>query len=240
MCHVNTRIASLEDDPAHAALIHQILTGASYRCTSFSSGTALLKALQKSCPFDLLLIDWEVPDVNGIEIVQWVRSHVGNDLPIMLLTNRTLEADLVIGLQSGADDYMSKPIRAGELLARISALLRRNRLPSPVDPNFSLAVYDVDLLHRSIHVRQQAVTLTSKEFDLAVLFLKNPWRLFTRDALSFLIWKRDIPATSRTLDTHLSGIRKKLQLQPQNGVCLSSSYALGYRLELVPLPEASD
>lgn len=234
------RIASLEDDPVQAGLIRQILTDTSYICTTFSTGTALLKALRKSCPFDLLLIDWEVPDVNGIEVVRWVRTHIGGDLPIMFLTSRSLEADLVLGLKAGADDYMKKPIQAGELLARISALLRRSGLPSLADPSFSLLGYEADLARSTISLHGEPVTLTSKEFDLAVLFLRNPSRLFSRDALSNMVWNRDIPATSRTLDSHLSSIRRKLQLQPHNGVCLSSSYALGYRLELVPLPETAD
>lgn len=234
------RIASLEDDPAQAEFIRQILTDTSYICTTFSTGSALLKALQESCPFDLLLIDWEVPDINGMDIVRWARSHLGGDLPIMFLTSRALEADLVIGLQAGADDYMSKPIRAGELLARISALLRRRTLSSPIDPGFSLMAYEIDPARGVISMHGEPITLTSKEFNLAALFFRNPWRLFSRDTLSTLVWSREIPATSRTLDSHLSTIRRKLQLQPKNGVCLSSSYALGYRLELLPPPSTAD
>ena len=227
------KIASLEDDLAQAQLIQHVLANAGHSCVSFATGQELLAVLQKSQPFDLLLIDWEIPDITGLDVVRWIRIHLGYDIPVMFLTSRTLEEDLVSGLQAGADDYMVKPLRTGELLARIDALSRRHGLPTPNEHLFNVGAYSIDPLAGSIRLNGNEIALAPKEFDLAVLFLRNPWRLFSRDVLSALVWNREIPATSRTLDTHLSNTRQKLQLRPEHGVRLTSSYALGYRLELV-------
>lgn len=226
-------IASLEDDSAQAQLIQQVLAEAGHTCAVFATGEELLAVLQKSQPFDLLLIDWEIPDISGLEIVRWVRVHLGYEIPVMFLTNRIQEEDLVVGLQAGADDYMLKPMRSGELVARVKALLRRSGLPERTEQGFHVGAYEIDAVAGIVRLNGKAVPLAPKEFDLAVLFFRNPWRLFSRDVLSTLIWNREIPPTSRTLDTHLSNIRQKLELRPENGVSLASSYALGYRLALI-------
>lgn len=227
-------IASLEDEPEQAQLIQQVLAQAGHHCTSFSTGKALLAALQKPNTFDMVLVDWEVPDIAGIEVVRWVRQNLGYEMPIMFVTSRMLEEDLVEGLRAGADDYLVKPIRAGELQARIEALARRSAVSAPkTQKSTQVGPYEIDDATSVIRLRGAAVTLAPKEYELAALFLRNPWRLFSRDVLSSAVWNREIPPTSRTLDTHLSNIRQKLNLRPENGVRLTSSYALGYRLELI-------
>lgn len=232
-------IASLEDDADQAALIRHILTEAGHDCVSFATGKALLDVLQKRQPFDLMLIDWEIPDIAGIEVVRWVRTHIGYDLPLMFVTSRALEKDLVAGLQAGADDYISKPIRIGELIARVDALLRRRAVEAVKEQRtIELGPYFFDETNGTARLGDEAIVLAPKEFELAALFFRNPGRLFSRDVLSAAVWNREIPATSRTLDTHLSNIRQKLRLRPENGVRLASSYALGYRLEI--LGEAED
>ncbi len=225
-------IASLEDDVAQAQLINETLKNAGYSITSFSQGKELLAALAKPTSFDLLLLDWEMPGVNGLDVVRWVRANLGRSIPVVFLTNRDQEADLVTGLQEGADDYVTKPLKARELLARLHALLRRSKA---ADQNqaFSCGPYFIDPDNNCILLHGQAIELAPKEYELALLLFRNPGRLFSRDVISFNIWNREIPASSRTLDTHLSNIRRKLQLRPENGLRLISSYALGYRLELV-------
>ncbi|NYT68130.1 response regulator transcription factor [Pusillimonas noertemannii] len=227
-------IASLEDDVDQAELIRHILTEAGHECASFHTGKALLDVLRKHQPFDLMLIDWEIPDITGIEVVRWVRTHVGYDLPLMFVTSRTLEKDLVAGLQAGADDYITKPVRFGELIARVDALLRRRAVEAIKEqPMLQLGRYVLDETNYTACLDGENIVLAPKEFELAVLFFRNPGRLFSRDVLSAAVWNREIPATSRTLDTHLSNIRQKLRLRPENGVRLASSYALGYRLEII-------
>lgn len=224
-------IASLEDDPVQAELIKSSLTNAGYTCTVFPTGKALLRVLAKPHTFDLLLLDWEVPDVSGLDVLHWVRENQGYSLPVLFLTSRTDEIDIVTGLQAGADDYVRKPFQPGELLARVQALLRRMNPITQSNEAFKFGVYKIDPINNTIHLKNEIVELAPKEYDLALLLFRNPGRLFSRDVLSTAVWNREIPATSRTLDTHLSNIRRKLQLRPENGVRLNASYALGYRLE---------
>lgn len=230
-------IALLEDDPAQSAWMRQTLTDAGYSCQTFGEGGTLLAALRARTPFALLLLDWELPGINGMEVLRWVRANRTEALPVIFVTNRTLESDLIEGLNAGADDYIGKPCRPGELLARIGAQMRRHRPSTSPDENFGLGDFAVDMGLRQIRLRDEPIALTPKEFDLAALFLRHPWRLFSRDDLSALVWNREVPSASRTLDTHLSNIRKKLRLGPATGTLLCASYALGYRLELLSSPD---
>lgn len=228
------KIASLEDDVAQGQLIQKILADAGYECFLFTEGRALLADLPKSDPYDLLLLDWEVPDISGLDVLRWIRANSGYSVPVMFITSRTAEEDLVMGLQAGADDYMIKPIRSAELLARVAALLRRSNVTQILDEQaFEYGAYRIDPEAGNISLNGTVIQLAPKEFELALLFFRNPGRLFSRDVISNSVWNREIPATSRTLDTHLSNIRRKLQLKPENGVRLNASYALGYRLELL-------
>lgn len=227
-------IASLEDDAVQGQLLQNTLQTNGYQCTLYTAGRDLINDLPRCKPYDLILLDWEVPDISGLDVLHWIRSNNGYTVPVMFITSRTSETDLVTGLRAGADDYMVKPIRAGELLARVGALLRRSNVSVVNEQNpFKCAVYDIDPTAGTISVNGAVIELAPKEYDLALLFFRNPGRLFSRDVLSNSVWNRDIPATSRTLDTHLSNIRRKLQLTPDNGVRLHASYALGYRLELI-------
>ncbi|WP_367353480.1 response regulator transcription factor [Achromobacter animicus] len=226
------KIASLEDDLDQARRIQQVLTAAGYACTSYHQSRDLLAALRTET-YDLVLLDWHLPDIDGDDVVRWLRTHIGARIPVIFLTNRSAEDDLVEGLRAGADDYIVKPMRPLELLARVAALLRRSQIAESVDQTIEVARYRVDPAARAISLDDVAISLAPKEFELALLFFRNVGRLMSRDVLAECVWNREIPATSRTLDTHLSNIRQKLQLRPQHGVRLTSSYALGYRLELV-------
>jgi DNA-binding response OmpR family regulator len=232
------KIASLEDDLDQARRIHQVLTAAGYTCTSYHQSRDLLAALRTE-NFDLVLLDWHLPDIDGDDVVRWLRTNIGPRVPVIFLTNRSSEDDLVEGLRAGADDYIVKPLRPLELLARVAALLRRSQIAEPANDSFDVANYRVEPAARVISLNGAAVTLAPKEFELALLFFRNQGRLMSRDVLAECVWNREIPATSRTLDTHLSNIRQKLQLRPENGVRLTSSYALGYRLELIGASEDS-
>ena len=228
---ITMNIASLEDDPVQAKFIQNCLINAGYNCSSFNAGKLLLADLAKPHCFDLLILDWELPDVSGIDVLHWVRDNQGYALPVLFVTSRTDEADIVTGLQAGADDYMAKPVREGELLARVQALLRRMHPITQSNEAFDFGVYHIDPINNMISLNGENIVLAPKEYELALLFFRNPGRLFSRDVLSAAVWNREILATSRTLDTHLSNIRRKLQLRPENGVRLNASYALGYRLE---------
>ncbi len=226
------RIASVEDDAAQAEQIRQLLDEAGFTCASFATGSAFLRALRDQA-FDLVLMDWQLPDTSGIELVSWVRQHSGRLPPILFLTSRVDEADIVAGLTVGADDYLAKPVRPAEFVARVRALLRR-AYPETVhdDDLIRHGDYVVDVRRRSIALAGQAVDLSPREFDLALFLFRNIGRLMSREVIEQAVWGRAMDAGSRTLDTHISRLRIKLALRPGHGVRLTSVYSHGYRFEI--------
>lgn len=225
------KIASVEDDPIQAELIRQILGDAGYACTSFGTGTAFLRALREQA-FDLLVVDWQLPDTSGYEVVSWVRQQSGRFPPILFLTSRVQEEDIVSGLAVGADDYMVKPIRQAELVARVRALLRRAYPEATrADDVIQHGAYVLDPRARAITVGGEPADVSPREFDLALFLFRNMGRLLSRDVVEQAVWGRSIGVASRTLDTHMSRLRIKLALRPENGVRLTSVYSHGYRFE---------
>lgn len=224
------RIASVEDDPSQAELIRRILMDAGHDCESFSSGQSVLRALRDQA-FDLLVMDWQLPDISGYEVVCHVRQRSGQYPPILFLTSRSLEEDIVAGLAGGADDYMVKPVRRGELVARIGSLLRRSYPAAPANDAVRVAGYCLDPVARTVSLDDRQIEISPREFELAWFLFRNMDRLLSRDVVEQSVWGRSMGAGSRTLDTHLSRLRVKLGLRPENGVRLASVYSYGYRFE---------
>ncbi len=225
------RIASVEDDPDQAELIRKILDKAGFECESYATGAALMRALREQA-FDLLVVDWQLPDTSGFELVSWVRQISGPMPPILFLTSRTAEEDIVAGLSVGADDYMLKPIRAGELLARARSLLRRAYPEATRDSDvIRRGSYCVDPRARIITLGGEPITVSPREYELALFLFRNMGRLLPRDVVEQAVWGRTIGTDSRTVDTHMSRLRIKLALRPENGVRLTSVYSHGYRFE---------
>lgn len=227
------RVASIEDDESQANIIRQILANIGYSCELYGSGSAFINACQHAS-FDLLIFDWELPDMTGLDLVKWVRTHLGDLPPILFVTNRKLEYDLVQAIEAGADDYMTKPLRGSEMVARIHAILRRT-LPEGLKDSDVIArgPYRLDRHAKTVHLHDTAISISPREFDLAFFLFRNPDRLLTREAMERAVWGRPIGRDSRTLDTHLSHIRVKLALRPENGVRLVSIYGKGIRFESV-------
>lgn len=224
------RIASLEDEAAQAALIRQVVNAAGHECTTFADGRHMMLALRDDT-FDLLLLDWQLPGVSGREVLSWVRANLDRRLPAMFLTCRDAEADIVDGLAAGADDYMVKPIRPRELGARIEALLRRACPGHAGGEPLSIGAFAFDGGTRTVTRFGHPVSLTPKEFDLAMLLFRNEGRIVSRDHIVAAVWGRNIPPLSRTVDTHVSRVRSKLGLHAEHGVRLTPVYTHGYRLE---------
>lgn len=232
------KIATLEDDPIESKLIHQIVTAAGHECATFHEGKALIAALRQQV-FDLLILDWHLPDMTGKDVIEWVRANVGEDIVVMFLTNRVLEENIVTGLMAGADDYMTKPIREAELSARLHALSKRIRplsqtgaVPAVPVNTIDVGIFSFDLFRKAATVRGEAVDLKPKEFDIAVLFFQNVGQLISRERIMEEVWGRELMMTSRTLDTHMSQVRTKLQLKLDNNVRLTTVYTIGYRLDV--------
>jgi two-component system response regulator RegX3 len=234
------RIAVLEDDPSQADLIRLWLVGAGHVCHVFSRGREFMRTMTRDS-FDLLMFDWELPDVNGDAVLAWVRANVRDNVPVLFATARAAEQDIVHALKTGADDYLVKPLRKSELLARIDALERRAKPQSRPMERMRIGQFEIDIEHRAILREGKAVELTQKDFDLAAFLFRNVGNLVSRGHILESVWGRSPDLNTRTVDTHVSRLRSKLGLVPENGWKLSAVYQHGYRLEaLNPGQAASD
>ncbi len=224
------RIAIVEDEQEQRSLLAHVATAAGHVAEPFASGEAFLKALQRET-FDLLVVDWHLPGIQGPGIVAAVRAQ-GHAFPIVFVTSRAQEPDIVAGLQAGADDYVAKPVRPAELAARLKALLRR-AYPEPRAERLVFGPYAFDLVQRTATVDGVPVELQPREFELAIFLFNNRGRLLSRAHLVESVLHTSPDAISRSLDTHVSRLRTKLGIAPATGFRLASVYGLGYRLDEV-------
>ncbi len=223
-------VGFLEDDPDQAALIAVWLEEAGYTPRLFRSAGEFRRR-HGSEAIDLLLLDWLLPDSNGPEVAEWVRFSSNSRLPIIFLTARSAETDVVRGLEAGGDDYVVKPARRAELIARIAAVLRRNGLGDDQHDVGAIAPYAIDFKRRRITFAGREVGLTQREFDLATFLFRRHGRIVSRDSLLENVWNLSATVSTRTVDTHVSRLRKKLELNGEHGWRLSAIYQHGYRLE---------
>lgn len=228
------RIAMLEDDVDVGAALKQWLEAAGHTVHHYTQGKALVREVGRES-FDLYLLDWHVPDLSGAEVLHWLREKRQIEAPVLFATIRDSEGDIVAALVAGADDYMVKPIRRLELLARVEALLRRSRARArAAEPtNIDMPPYLFNLENRTVAVNGVVIEMTDKEFELSVFLFQNIGQLLSRGHITESVWGRSADVQSRTVDTHVSRIRKKLDLDPINGIRLMPIYNFGYRLEKV-------
>ena len=224
------RIAVLDDDLLLLEQIKGTLECHHHVCHTFADGTSLLKALRHDT-FDLLIVDWLLPDMEGTEVVQTVRDMGGMQLPILFITRRNDERDVIEALSRGADDFMSKPLRMGELVARTTALLRR-AYPESMGARMAFGAYSFDADKRSLSVNGQPIELKNREYELALFMFRHAGRLLSRTHLREAVWGDGAETPSRSLDTHMSRLRTKLELTEDNGYTISAIYGMGYRLDL--------
>ncbi len=197
---------------------------------AFGTGRELMRFASRESA-DLFLIDWGLPDMSGLDVLAWLRQQRREVTPVIFVTSREAEDDVVEALSAGADDFIVKPIRQKELLSRIEAVLRRAGQRVAEQQLLEVPPYQMDLARRQACMNGQEVELTEKEFDLAVFFFRNIGRLFSRGHLLEVVWGRTANVATRTVDTHISRVRNKLALRPENGFRLTSTYNYGYRLE---------
>ena len=173
------RIAVLDDDSAQTDFVCQTLTAAGHICHAFAEGRALVKQLGRQS-FDLLVLDWNVPDMSGEEVLLWVRSSLSERLPVLFMTSRSDEADITSILNTGADDYVVKPVSPGILTARIASLLRRAYQINTTATKEIFDDFEFDLGAKQVLVKGNAVSLTQKEFDLGLLLFQHLSRPLSR------------------------------------------------------------
>lgn len=224
------KIAVLEQDRPQADLICQVLSAAGHSCQSYDSAKDLLSQLRKDST-DMLVMDWNVPDMEGAEVLRRAKEKLATNAPTMFLVGNNAEDDIIAGVTAGADDYLVKPVRRGELVARVSALLRRAYPSQNSAEQLQFGPYTFETRPGRLLKDGSVIDVTQKEFSLALLFFRNIGRPLSRAYIHESVWVRDNDVPSRTMDTHVSRVRNKLHLRPENGFRLVPVYSYGYRLE---------
>jgi two-component system, OmpR family, response regulator RegX3 len=234
------RIALVEDDPTQRQTALQQLEDAGMMVKTFGTPKEFFFGLERES-FDLAILDWGLPEMSGPEVLSKMRA-AGNTMPVLFVTVRDAEEDVVRALDTGADDYIVKPLRGKELVARIMAVLRRASPGTTESRFFEFDRFKFDLkamilTDESITQANKEVELTHKEFNLALIFLKNVGKPLSRSHIREAVWGRGSEVPSRTMDTHVSRVRTKLRLRPEAGFLLAPVYSYGYRLEHVSIEQ---
>jgi DNA-binding response OmpR family regulator len=256
------KIAILDDEKTQLQLIEQALTGGDDHevwgepvdCHMFDSGLKLLECLKNKEEFDCILLDRHLPDMSGDVILQWLRQYGEIYTPVLMLTSLRAEEQVVESLAAGADDYVTKPFRPRELVARVQRLVRKTKSANERKADSASSISPDDLLDLKAAQRDsmepvtlvgyyfeplalkvtfdgKSVSLTEREFRVALLLFSNLNAVLPRDVLFKTVWKRLDVRGSRALDTHIYRVRTKLELTPKRGFVLRSVYGYGYRLD---------
>ena len=223
------RIALVDDDQHLSELIKIWLEQEGHQCVSYTSGLEFTQALRRES-FDLVVLDWVMPEMDGEDVLRWMKEQGIDNFPVIFLTQRTDEDDVAKILLLGADDYIIKPVRQKEFLARVTAVGRR--VQPPVNQTVMEAgPFRIELQKHTMYCEGEPIKLTQKEYELIVFLFKNMGRLLSRNHILSSVWGHGEEFNTRTVDTHISRIRKKLELVPEKGWRLSAIYHQGYRLE---------
>jgi DNA-binding response OmpR family regulator len=226
------RALVVEDDAGIRELLRLHLDLAGFTLDEAGDGRLALDRARTSL-FDLILLDVMLPGLDGVSVCRAIRSAGPNvDTPILMLTARDGESDKVLGLESGADDYLTKPFGVRELMARIGALLRRHQRQTAEDaPQTVVNAGDLSLDRdrRQATVRGERIELTKQEFDLLSMLASRPGTVFTRAALLESVWSDDTYVTDRTVDTVISRLRRKIERDPQDPEMLLTAWGVGYK-----------
>lgn len=228
-------IGILEDDPDQSQVIAEWLADAGHQSHVYADGTQLVRGL-KSHGFEMLLLDWQVPGMNGMEVLEWVRANLSWRIPVIFVTVRDQEDQIVTALETGADDYLTKPLSKAILLARMQAVARRSGLEEADNDhqvNVEVGPFAFNRQSGQCTRAGELIELTKREFDLALYFFRNIGRILSRELLLHHVWNLSGDMQTRTVDTHVSRLRSKLGLRPDSGWNLSAVYHYGYRLEQV-------
>lgn len=221
------RILLVDDEPLIVKGLKFSLEQDGYQTdTAYDGEEALQKA--ETLPFDLIILDVMLPKMSGTEVCQRIREH--SDVPIIMLTAKGEDMDKILGLEYGADDYMTKPFNILELKARVKSILRRATAVQEEAPKQLVRVRDmaVNLTNRSVTIGDKDVNLTAKEFDLLQLFITHRGKVFSREELLETIWKYDYLGDLRTVDVHIRRLREKVEKNPGQPEFIFTKWGVGY------------
>jgi DNA-binding response OmpR family regulator len=223
------RVLIVEDEEAIAAFVQTALERDGFDAKSVGDGPGALQALDSFRP-DLILLDLGLPGMDGLQVCQAIRTRE-HYTPIIMLTARTDDVDKIVGLEVGADDYVTKPFNARELVARVRALLRlvHHSVGQRPKNTVRFGAVEIDLDGRQVLRDGLPVKLRPKEFDLLALLARNPGRVYGRDTLLEQVWGYDFAGDSRTVDVHMQRLRRKLEENPRVPRYLLSVHSIGYK-----------
>ena len=218
------RILVADDDVALAEMIGIVLEAEGFAIATCSDGSGALAAFHASNP-DLILLDLMLPGIDGIEVCRQIRLE--SDVPIVMLTARTDTSDVVAGLEAGADDYVAKPFKPKELVARIRARLRGR--DDSGDEKLSINDVDIDVPGHEVTRGGEAISLTPLEFDLLVALARAPWKVFSREELLEQVWGYRHAADTRLVNVHIQRLRSKIERDPEKPEVVITVRGVGYR-----------
>ena len=227
-----TRILIIEDEISFSEALSFLLEKEGFQTEVAETGKAGITAFNKST-FDLVLLDLMIPEISGIDVCRTIRTT--SQIPIIMLTAKDSEVDKVVGLELGADDYVTKPYSARELVARIKAVLRRGT-PEESSGSESSGIHTaagirMDIERHQVTVNGNLIPLPLKEFELLEFLLRNEGRVLTRGQLIDRVWGGDYYGDTKTLDVHIKRLRSKIEVDPANPVLIQTIRGLGYKFE---------
>jgi two-component system response regulator RegX3 len=225
-----TKVLVVEDEESFSEALSFLLGKEGFVVDTAATGSEALAKFDKGS-YDLILLDLMIPEVSGIEVCRAIRGK--SQVPIIMLTAKDSEIDKVVGLELGADDYVTKPYSKSELVARIRAVLRRGS-STPDSDNGVLAVANIrmDVDRHQVSVAGQSIALPLKEFELLEFLMRNSGRVLTRTQLIDRVWGSDYVGDTKTLDVHIKRLRAKIEKDPANPVLIQTVRGLGYKLEV--------
>ena len=221
------KILVVDDEALLVKGIRFNLQNEGYDVITGSDGLEAVKAVQEQAP-DLVVLDVMMPEMDGLTACSKIREF--SNIPIIMLTAKTDDMDRIMGLEYGADDYLTKPFNILELKLRVKAIVRRSGQNQPKKSESSVVrgALKIDYNLRRASINGKTVELTSKEFEIIDLFVTNPGKVYTREALLDIIWGYDYPADIRTLDVHIRRLREKIEPDPANPVYIITKWGVGY------------
>ncbi len=226
-----TKILVVEDEASFSEALKYLLGREGFEVVVAESGTQALEIFDETNP-DLLLLDLMLPGVSGTEVCRIIRAK--SQVPIIMLTAKDSEIDKVVGLEIGADDYVTKPYSSPELIARMRAVLRRNADPAERTESSSLFTagpVTLDIERHIVTINGEVVAFPLKEFELLEYLLRNIGRVLTRTQIIDRVWGSDYVGDTKTLDVHIKRLRAKIEVDPANPVFIQTVRGLGYKLE---------
>jgi DNA-binding response OmpR family regulator len=240
--NANLKVLVVEDEPALVETLEYSLARQGYKVSTAMDGLAALETARRERP-DLIVLDVMLPRLDGFEVCRILRQEMS--MPILMLTARTDEVDKIVGLEVGADDYLTKPFSMRELVARVKALLRRVRLvreelaqaathtPQPDFPTEQMVFDDLvlDLSRRELRLADKAIHLKPKEFDLLIFLTRNRGIVLSRDLALERVWGWEYDGGSRTVDVHVRWLREKIERDPSNPTRIVTVRGIGYRFD---------